>query len=84
MGGSPLSTAFVRSILQAAVTGGLTFFTMWGQSDDWKLILSATGVAAFTILAGRFGVEGSYDNRQALKQAASDVVDAAAGNTADE
>ena len=79
MGGSPLATAFVRSVMQAIATGGLTFFTIYGQTDDWKLIISATGVAVFTVLAGRFGVEGSVDNRAAIKQAAGDVVDIAAG-----
>lgn len=70
MGGTPLGTALIRSILQSFFTGGLTFFTLYGQTDEWKLIISGTGVAVFTILAGRFGVEGSVDNRAAIKQAA--------------
>lgn len=65
MGGTPLRIAAFRAGVQAFVTGGLTFFTLWGQTGDWKLIISGTGIAIFTILAGRFGVEGVTDQKRA-------------------
>ena len=65
---TPRRTAIVRSLWQALASGGLAFFTVIAQSHDWWLVASMTGVAVFTVLAGRGGVEGAIDSNRARQQ----------------
>ena len=57
--------AFLRAIIAGLVLGGAMFFTMLAQTESWRLIASATGVAFFGPLVIRFGGEGTVDSRKA-------------------
>ena len=60
-------TALLRALLAAIPTAFLTFFTLIAQTDDWRLLVSATGVSFWTPFVLRFGVEGSVDHRAARR-----------------
>ena len=60
----PWTISLVRGIISAIITGALAFLATWTQTDDVKLIISATMTPALTVLMVRFGLEGSIDTRK--------------------
>lgn len=57
----PWCTALARGLLGAFIVGGLAGFNAWGQSDDVGFIIRTTGVAVFSFLGVRAGIEGILD-----------------------
>ncbi len=53
--------ALARGVLGAVVIGGLAFFNAWTQTDDVKLLISATAVPVLTWVGMRIGLEGWVD-----------------------
>lgn len=56
--------ALMRALLAALPTAMLSAFTLIAQTDDWRIIVSAVGVAFWTPFVLRFGVEGTWDARR--------------------
>ena len=61
------ATAAARALVGALITGLLSFFTIWTQTDDVKLLVSAFMVPTLTYLGTRFGIEGAVDARKERK-----------------
>lgn len=57
-------TATARGLLGALVVGGLAFFNTWAQTDDLKLLITATAVPVLTWVGMRAGIEGMMDTRK--------------------
>lgn len=63
--GAIFNEAFKRAIPQAVVMALGSFFILIGQTDDWRLILSAVGVAGLGPLGFRGVGEYLYDSSRA-------------------
>ena len=64
----PWVVAGVRALVGALITGLLSFFTIWTQTDDVRVLITAFMVPFLTVLGGRFGVEGAVDARKERKK----------------
>ncbi len=62
------ATAAARALIGALITGALSFFTVWSQTDDVKLMVTSFMVPFLTYLGTRFGIEGSMDAHKERKQ----------------
>lgn len=60
-----LAEAFKRAGLQSVVLCLGTFFTLLPQTDNWKILVSACGIAFLGPLGFRGAVEGAYDKNRA-------------------
>ncbi len=63
----PWVVAATRAVAGALITGLLSFFTIWTQTDDVKLLVSAFMVPTLTYLGTRFGIEGTVDAHKKRK-----------------
>ncbi len=63
----PWVVAGVRALVGALITGGLSFFTIWTQTDEVRVLITAFMVPFLTVLGGRFGVEGAVDAHKKRK-----------------
>ncbi len=63
-----MKVAFVRGVAAAVIAGALALFAdlSIGERDAIPLI-AAFAVPFLTVLAWRFGLEGTYDSRRANK-----------------
>jgi hypothetical protein len=59
--------AAYRALGTSFITGALSFFAIWSQTDDVKTLVIGTMVPVLTGLAARFGVEGYVDTVAAKK-----------------
>lgn len=62
--------ALIRAAYVAIPTGGLTALTTYQQVGRWTPALVAGGVALFTVIVTRGGIEGFVDTRAAARVAA--------------
>lgn len=63
--GPIFTEAFRRALPQAIVTALGTLFVLLPQTDDWKIVVSACGVAFLGPLGFRGAAEGMYDSSRA-------------------
>jgi hypothetical protein len=63
--GAIFNEAFKRAIPQAIVGGAGMFFILLPQTDDWKILVSAVGVAVLGPLGFRGAGEYMYDSSRA-------------------
>ena len=63
--GAIFNEAFKRAIPQAVVTALGMFFLLLPQTDDWKILTSAVGVAFLGPLGFRGAGEYMYDSSRA-------------------
>ena len=61
------ATAAARALVGALITGGLSFFAMWSQTDELKQLVIAFATPALGYLGVRFGIEGAVDTRKERK-----------------
>ncbi len=56
--------AAARGFLSALILGGISFFSIWSQTDDVKLLISTPGTVFLSTLIVRWGLEGAIDARK--------------------
>ena len=64
----PWTVAFARGLLEAVLTGGIAFFTIWSQTDDVRLLITAGMVPFLSVLSLRFAAEGLVDSGKGSKE----------------
>ena len=60
----PWVVAGARGFLSALILGGISFFSIWSQTDDAKLLISTPGTVFLSTLIVRWGLEGAIDARK--------------------
>ena len=61
---APWIVAFARGLLGALLTGGISFFGIWSQTDDIRLLVTSFMVPFMSYLSLRFGLEGAVDRNK--------------------
>ena len=61
---APWIVAGARGLLSALILGGISFFSIWSQTDDVKLLISTPGTVFLSTLIIRWGLEGTIDARK--------------------
>lgn len=61
---APWVVAAARGFLSALILGGISFFTLWTQTEDVKLLISTPGIVFLSTLMLRWGLEGVVDARK--------------------
>ncbi len=56
--------AAARGFLSALILGGISFFSIWAQTEDVKLLVSTPGTVFLSTLIVRWGLEGAIDARK--------------------
>ena len=60
----PWAVALTRGVLEAVITGLLSFLAIWQTTDEVKTLIIAGATPALLVLSGRFVVEGMIDQRK--------------------
>lgn len=60
----PWVVALCRGFAAALIAGAISFFAVWQNTDDVRVLVSAGAVPFLTTLAWRFGLEGTIDQRK--------------------
>jgi hypothetical protein len=61
--GSARTVAWWRALVTAATSGALATLGVWTQTDDPKTLAIAGLIPFLTVIAARFGIEGSVDSK---------------------
>lgn len=61
---SPISTAVLRGVYLAVITGAIAFLTAWQTTDELKGPVTVGLLAGLGTLTGRGLLEGGYDQRR--------------------
>lgn len=56
-----IKEAAIRAVIGAVIVGSLGFLSIWSQTDDTKVLISAGLTPALSYLAVRLGIEGYID-----------------------
>ena len=57
----PWIVAAARGLLTAALAGATSFFVVWSQTEDVKMMISVPATAFLTVLTSRWIAEGIID-----------------------
>ena len=58
-------TAALRALIGATLIGATAFLSVWSQTDDVKLLVTATVTPMLSYIGVRLGIEGYVDNKRA-------------------